>query len=160
MPRATSACETNPNDDCCRSCAHRETTPPTGCTALTVDSVCSVVPQDKTYASYDALNDSLNLRCYDQQRRFGWDLLYPIERYSDALSNPKILNRAGALVDNPLFAARDGKGPRSASLISVSVIVGAPWQDLATTASLNGGPARILGLRRTREQRALAALDR
>ena len=39
---------------------------------------------------------------------------------------------AGILVENPLFAARDGKGPRSATLVSVSVIVGAPWQDLAT----------------------------
>jgi hypothetical protein len=35
--------------------------------------------------------------------------------------------------------AGDEKGPRSATLISVSVIVGAPWQDLATTASLSSG---------------------
>jgi hypothetical protein len=59
--------------------------------------------------------------------------LYPVERYSNALSNPKILNRAGTLVNNPLLAAR------SATLISVSTIVGAPWQDFATKDSLTAG---------------------
>lgn len=144
MPRASSACAVNPNDPCCRSCADQEVSPPAGCTALAQDSVCSVITEGQTYAAYDALNDSLNLRCFDQQRRFGFDLLQPIERYSSALSNPKITNRAGASVDNPLFAARDGKGPRSATLVSVSVIVGAPWQDLATTDSSNGGPLEYL----------------
>ena len=144
MPRASSACAANPNDPCCRSCADQETTPPAGCTALSQDSVCSVITEGQTYATYDPLHDSLNMRCFDQQRRFGFDLLQPIERYSSALSNPKITNRAGALVDNPLFAARDGKGPRSATLVSVSVIVGAPWQDLATTNSSNGGPLEYL----------------
>jgi len=144
MPRATSACAANPNDPCCRSCAAQETKPPAGCSALAQDSVCSVIADGQTYATYDALSDSLNMRCFDQQRRFGFDLLQPIERYSAALSNPKIANRAGAMVDNPLFAARDGKGPRSATLVSVSVIVGAPWQDLATADSSNGAPLEYL----------------
>ena len=144
MPRATSACESNPNDECCRSCAEQETSPPAGCVALAQDSVCSVVPTGQAYASYDYLNDRLNLRCFQQQRRFGFDFLQPVERYSNALTQPKVENRAGILVDNPLFAARDGKGPRSATLVSVSVIVGAPWQDLATTASLSGGPLEYL----------------
>jgi len=144
MPRASSACDTNPNDPCCRSCAESETAPPSGCAPLTQDSVCSVVSSGQTFATYDVLNDSLNLRCFDQQRRFGMDFLYPVERYSDALSKPRVPNRAGMLVDNPLFAARDGKGPRSATLISVSLIVGAPWQDLATTDSLGGGKLQFL----------------
>jgi hypothetical protein len=144
MPRATSVCETNPNDKCCRSCAEQETTPPAGCVALTQDSVCSVVPAGQAYASYDALNDRLNLRCFQEQRRFGVDLLQPIERYSNALNNAKVPNRAGILVDNPLFAARDGKGPRSPTQVSVALIVGAPWQDLASTASLSGGPLEYL----------------
>ena len=139
MPHATTACDTNPNDTCCRSCAQIEAVPPAGCPALSEDALCKTIPAGQTYATWDAGHDSLNLRCFKQQERFGFDLLYPIERYSDALSNPQVRNRAGVLVDNPLLAARGGKGPRSATLISVSVIVGAPWQDLATTASLGAG---------------------
>ncbi len=141
MPLSTEACNTNSNDPCCRSCAQREFVTPTGCSALADDPFCKNVPAGQAYATWDAPHDSLNLRCFDQQRRFGFDLLYPIERYSDALSNPKVRNRAGVLLDNPLLAARDGKGPRSATLVSVSVIVGAPWQDLATSASLSAGHA-------------------
>jgi hypothetical protein len=141
MPLSTVACEANANDPCCRSCATYEVTPPTGCMALSADAHCKGVSSGASYATWDPLHDSLNLRCFDQKRRFGFDLLYPIERYSDALSNPRVQNRSKVLVDNPLLAARDGKGPRSATLISVSLIVGAPWQDLATTDSLSSGHA-------------------
>ena len=139
MPLSTAACATNPNDACCRSCAQNETTPPAGCSSLAQDSVCSTKAAGASYATWDALHDSLNLRCYNQHQRFGFDLLYPIERYSDALSNPMVHNRAQELVPNPLLAARDGKGPRSATMISVSLIIGAPWQDLASTASATAG---------------------
>jgi len=135
MPRATAACDVNPNDPCCRSCAQREVTPPAGCAALSEDAMCKNVSVGQAYATWDAMHDSLNMRCYDQQARFGFDLLYPVERYSNALSNPKILNRAGMLVNNPLLASR------SATLISVSTIVGAPWQDFASTDSLTAGHA-------------------
>jgi len=144
MPRSTTACDSNANDPCCRSCATSEALPPGSCAALSADANCKVVPSGQSYATWDVLHDSLNLRCFAQQKRFGFDLLYPIERYSDALSNPKVRTRAQALVDNPLLAARDGKGPRSATLISVSLIVGAPWQDLAATESLSTGPIRYL----------------
>jgi hypothetical protein len=139
MPLAASACDANPNDKCCRSCATSEASPPEGCVAISEDSVCKTVPSGQSFATWDALHDSLNLRCFDQRRRFGFDLLYPIERYSDALTNPMVKNRAQEFVPNPLLAARDGKGPRSATLISVSLIVGTPWQDLASTASLSAG---------------------
>ena len=142
MPRSTAACDADVNDPCCRSCAQYEVAPPTGCSALTQDAVCkNVQTGGAQYATWEPLYDSLNLRCFEQRKRFGFDLLYPVERYSDALSNPHISTRTGELVENPLFAARDGKGPRSATLISVSVIVGAPWQDLATPASLSPGHA-------------------
>ncbi len=136
MPRATSVCDTNPNDACCRSCAQNESSPPAGCPSLKADPVCSAVAAGQVYATWDALHDSLNLRCFDQHQRFGFDLLYPVERYSNALSNPQIPNRAGALVPNPLFA-----GGRSATLVSVSAIIGAPWQDLGDAASLTANHA-------------------
>lgn len=141
MPRSTTACAINPNDPCCRSCAtNPASTPPAGCGAISDDANCKNIPANSSYATWDVPGDSLNLRCFDQQRRFGFDLLYPVERYSDALSNPQVRNRSQALVPNPLLVG-DEKGPRSATLISVSVIVGAPWQDLATPASLTSGHA-------------------
>ena len=140
MPLSTTACETNANDPCCRSCASSEITPRPGCAALSEDANCKNIPTGGSYATWDALHDSLNLRCFDQQRRFGFDLLYPVERYRDALSNPQVRNRSKALVPNPLLVG-DENGPRSATLISVSLIVGAPWQDLATPASLTSGHA-------------------
>jgi len=101
------------------------------------DSVCGAQLADSIVATWDTLHDSLNLRCFDQKRRFGFDFLYPIERYSAALTSPKIASRAGTMVDNPLFAARDGKGPRSPSLVSLSVVTGVPWQDLAPSDNLS-----------------------
>jgi len=145
MPRSTAACDANVNDPCCRSCAQNESVPPAGCPSLQQDAICKTIPSGQQYASWDQVHDSLNLRCFDQKKRFGFDLLYPVERYSNALSNPQVSNRAGVLIDNPLLAVRDGKGPRSATLISVSLIVGAPWQDLATSASLlTGHPIEYL----------------
>ena len=136
MPAATEVCASNPNDLCCRSCATYEAAPPTGCLALSADPVCKTVPAGASFQTLDPLHDSLNLRCFNQKRRFGFDLLNPVQRYSAGLTNPLIPSAGGGLVPNPLFAARNGKPARSASLISVSFIVGAPWEDLATDNSL------------------------
>jgi hypothetical protein len=130
MPRATSACDTDPNSACCRSCAQNEAAPPAGCSSLAFDANCEGAPAG-SFATWDQAHDSLNLRCFDQKQRFGFDLLYPINRYAVGLTNPMLTNRAGALVPNPLLTGR------SASLISLSVIVGVPWQDLATADSLS-----------------------
>ena len=97
--------------------------------------VAELQPAGQQYATWDMRHDSLNLRCFDQRRRFGFDLLNPLDRYTVGLTNATVYDRSGALVPNPLFAARAGKGARSNSLISLSVIVGAPWQDLATDDS-------------------------
>ena len=137
MPLATTTCDKNPNDPCCRSCAMRETSPVAGCPALTADANCMMPAVSTSYAAWDAAHDALNLRCFDQKRRFGVDFLNPISRYTTALTNPQISAGDGTAVDNPLLAARAGAGPRSPTLISVSVIVGVPWQDLATEASLS-----------------------
>ena len=139
MPRSTVECATDPNSPCCRSCATSQTDlPPSGCGALAEDANCALpVVLTQSYSTWDAAHDSLNLRCYEQKQRFGFDLLYELERYTTALTNYSINDRDGNLVDNPLFAARDGKPQRSNSLISVSLMVGAPWQDLATKDSLS-----------------------
>src|SRR5262249_16725190 len=117
-----SACATNPSDACCRSCGLVEAAPPAGCAALDTDPEC-------LKGAYDDLSDAPALRCWDEKRRFGTDFLNPIQRYADGLLNPTITNRAGKLVNNPLYSNAVSRDP---STVFVTAIVGVPWQDLAT----------------------------
>jgi hypothetical protein len=120
MPRGTASCARDPQDVCCRSCAATEELPPEGCTALVDDENCNAgpLPPEK--------ND-INVRCFDQRRRFGESALYPIERYVRGLTERTILDRQGREVINPLFA--DG---RTADMVHLAVVAGVPWQLLAT----------------------------
>lgn len=119
LPRATAACDSDPNDPCCTSCA---AVTPTGCEP---DPLC------ETSRNLEPIDDSLNLRCFEQRRRFGFDLLYPIERYASALRGDLVPSRAtGAMVPNPLYTG--GRTPR---LVGVAMIAGVPWQDLAVDAA-------------------------
>jgi hypothetical protein len=124
MPRATSACEKSPNDRCCVSCASAA---PAGCPSTASEPACAQP------ATWSALDDNLNLRCFDQKRRFGFDLLYPLQRYVDGLTQTMIASQSGKLVRNPLFP----KGGRTPSMVFLSGIVGVPWQDLASKDSLS-----------------------
>ncbi|HKO51461.1 MAG TPA: hypothetical protein VJV79_27320, partial [Polyangiaceae bacterium] len=137
MPLSTAACATNPNDKCCRSCAQKEDKAPDGCSALTADPVCMTIPKGSQYAIWDATHDSLNLRCYNQHKRFGFDLLYDTNRYVSALKNTTIrLESSGKVIANPLFDGTSDKGVRDTSLVFLAGIVGVPWQDIATKESL------------------------
>jgi hypothetical protein len=140
MPHATSACDKNPNDHCCRSCAQREVSPPAGCDSLSSDPVCSAVPSGQQYATYDALHDSLNLRCFEQRQRFGFDLLYETSRYVQALSatTMSLPSSPTIAVRNPLFTGEPGKPVRAPSLVFLAGILGVPWQDVASDASQTG----------------------
>jgi len=137
MPRATSACAANSNDPCCRSCAQQEGAPPAGCGILAEDSECKKIVSG-SYATWDPIDDSLNLRCYNQHQRFGFDLLYDTGRYVNALKNTVIpLQSTGQLVTNPLYdSTGSDKAPRDPSLVFLAGIVGVPWQDIADAASL------------------------
>lgn len=120
LPRARQECATNPNDPCCKSCGQ-----PSG--ACPQDPTC----QDPNGGSGPALlteaEDNINLRCWDQKRRFGIDFLYPIDRYTQAFTQATIVNRAGDLVPNPLFVGQTRKPEQ----VLVTGIVGVPWQDIA-----------------------------
>jgi len=160
VPRGTQICATDPNDECCRSCALSEESPPDGCTALSADPGCEL-------GVLGPAEEHPNLRCYEQQRRFGIDLLYPTARYVDALTSSQVFGRAceadadcppspqqpegGECVDvgggdrycrytNPLRSENPyypDRFPRSSSeLVYLTSIVGVPWQDLATAETL------------------------
>jgi hypothetical protein len=141
MPLSTAICATDPNNACCRSCAQRENLPPGGCQALSADATCKNVPGGQSFATWDTLHDSLNLRCYNQHQRFGFDLLYETQRYVSGLTEPTIhlQSNPNIAVTNPLFDPRDsGKPRRDPALVLVAGIVGVPWQDVADDASQTG----------------------
>jgi hypothetical protein len=126
MFRSTSACK-NPNDKCCQSCA--EVAANAGCPTIATDSECV---KGSTLASSE---DDLNLRCFEEKRRFGFSLLYPIARYRDGLTRQTVIARSTQqAVLNPIFAGHK----RHPSQVILTGIVGVPWQDLADQASLTG----------------------
>lgn len=135
MYRATSACSTNPNDACCQLCG--ETTANDGCPPIADDPECQ-----KSVTLTGAGEDDLNLRCWDQKRRFGFDFLYPVERYVGGFADAQVRGRGGELVANPLF--HRGGVDRDRSLFTLAVLGGVPWQDLATTSSLNGDELELM----------------
>jgi hypothetical protein len=138
MFRSTSQCLENPNDACCQSCGEAQAN--AGCPALASDSECV---KGNTYGS-GTVEDDLNLRCFEQKRRFGFDLLHPVERYVSGITAPQVPERTGELVPNPIYVARKGAPPRAADQVLLMGMVGVPWQDVATPASLEGDELEFL----------------
>jgi hypothetical protein len=123
MRRGTAACETNPNDMCCQSCAvqtFRE-----GCEQDPALNGCEAGP-DPSEATQDQLVEAYNIRCFDQKRRFGMDFLYGTDRYVAGFKSSMIYDRNNMLVANPLFA-----NGRELNQVFVVGIVGTPWQDVS-----------------------------
>ena len=98
MFRSRQECAINPNDICCRSCVQS----PGPCPP---DPTC-VAPNGGP-ALLSAEEDDVNLRCWDQKRRFGIDFLYALDRYEQAFTAPTIPDRLGNLVPNPIFSDLD-----------------------------------------------------
>ena len=155
LPRGTSACEENPNDPCCGPCLASWNFPD-GCPGLS-DPIC----QDNGGRwPKDALP---NLRCFDQKRRFGFEFLYPVQRYIDGIQQRVVPNRAGEMVQNPLFSdlqcgGVNCKPERDDSFIFWAMIVGVPWQDIARVNE-QGVPDLKLGYMTTSEMMELAGED-
>jgi hypothetical protein len=122
IPRATTVCDTNPLDACCRSCA--DTTQIAGCAPPADDPECQKGP-------YTPDENGFGIHCYEQKRRFGVDYLYPIERYVRGMTEEQVPARNGKLVQNPLFAPNEDGETRHHNLVVLAGIVGVPWQDLA-----------------------------
>jgi hypothetical protein len=141
LPHGAAVCAQNPNDKCCYFCS---AAPPAGCPA---DPTCAMAtPRDQ---------DQPNLRCFHQLQRFGYNFLYPVERYVNAFTQTQLCtsrpdlapdqtncrdannDRSPDLYPNPLFQSGTAV-PRDASLIFVAGIVGVPYQDLQTTHKPDG----------------------
>jgi hypothetical protein len=126
LPAPRSECAVDPNDPCCRSCGQIQD----GCPE---DPAC--FNPDGSVKTLNDLEDAANVRCWDQKRRFGIDFLYPIDRYTQALTSTTVVNRAGELVPNPIFSDLNPDDAttniRDPGLVVLAGIVGVPWQDLA-----------------------------
>jgi hypothetical protein len=137
MPRASSACATDPNSPCCRTCAAPV---PDGCPSNAEDAECQK-------PAYSMVEDNGNMRCFDQKRRFGVDRLHSVERYVRGLRDLTVPDRKGNPVTNPIYAAPPGMPPRDPGLVFLAGIVGVPWQDVATDASRAGTDLEYLSAR-------------
>jgi hypothetical protein len=71
--------------------------------------------------------DQLNVRGFHQLQRYGYDFLWPRQRYVDAFTLARVPGSDGRLGDNPIFAG----GRRTRDMIVVSGILGAPPKLLA-----------------------------
>ncbi|MRG94865.1 hypothetical protein GF068_23515 [Polyangium spumosum] len=126
MPRARQECAVDPNDPCCKSCGQD----PGECPA---DPTCTNPQGGPALLSPE--EDDINLRCWDQKRRFGIDFLYPTSRYVQAFSSAEIPDRSGTMVPNPIFSDLNPQDNitniRDPGLVFFAGIVGVPWQDIA-----------------------------
>jgi hypothetical protein len=122
--------------------------------------VCKNVTSPALFATWSAPNDSPNLRCYDQRRRFGFDLLYETSRYVNALTKPRLelQSTPGTFVQNPLFDGGAQHATRDSSLVFLAGIVGVPWQDIADDASLTGPGLSYLTAKELKEKGRWRAL--
>ncbi len=128
MPRARQECAVNVNDPCCKSCGQGQAECP-------VDPTCADPNGGSGPALLTDTEDNINLRCWDQKRRFGIDFLYPTDRYVQGFSSATIADRDGQLVPNPIFSdldpLDDNSNIRDPGLVFFTGIVGVPWQDIA-----------------------------
>jgi hypothetical protein len=142
VARGTNACQSDPWSPNCLSCWQVANNP-------------DAYPECKDGWGADVeLQEPLNLRCFQQKRRFGINFLYPIRRYVDALTDPKFADNTV----NPLFCTKfptkpDPNDPnsqiidrsqcvdvlRDKSLVFLGGIVGLPWQDIARDGDLKKG---------------------
>lgn len=146
---ASAACKTNPNDRCCYSCDAQAA--PQGC------------PVEDNCTGPTPTRDIPNLRCFDQKRRYGFDFLFPTQRYVNALRLPKICPYQnygtldcsckdekggnlegcvpGAEFKNPIFdpqyngTAAASEGRTGPEMVFLAGIVGVPWQDIAESGT-------------------------
>jgi len=138
LPRATSACEKDPNDPCCLPCLATGGIPE-GCTPPKSDPAC------QAGNVLSGAQDPLNLRCLQNKRRYGYDFLYPTSRYVAGLTETLVARRSdGKMVENPLFASVPGHQRRNKALVYLAGIVGVPWQDVADDQSRQGAGLRYM----------------
>ena len=136
MSSPTNECATDPWSPDCKSCWSTDVQGRPECAT----------------SSLPAAKDGLNLRCFDQKRRFGLDFLFPVSRYVDGLT--KVRLPSGQL--NRVFCNDivPGSNPeqcatlmRPTDQIYLLGIVGVPFQDIRWESQFQGNPMPLSGIR-------------
>ncbi|MEZ4293429.1 MAG: hypothetical protein R3B70_00510 [Polyangiaceae bacterium] len=147
LPAARAVCSVAPGDECCYSCGQSGPKDANGNPICPDDPSCKGADGNVVY--YGDLDDHINVRCFDQKRRFGIDFLYPIDRYVSALTEKTVIDRNGEVVPNPIYSDLDPSDEifqvRDPSLVLLAGIVGVPWQDIART-NANGVARSVAGI--------------
>jgi hypothetical protein len=169
MPPSVGVCATDPNSPCCRSCALSEVTPPSGCLPLANEPTCQAMaslPREadrldlrcfhqKQRFGVDLLMPTARYAVGLRSRTLCPDSIY---RDADctcemARTSAQRLNRpapactekeTGKPVPNPIFSnlTSEPAFERDPSQVLLAGILGVPWQDIATPATLND-PAHL-----------------
>jgi hypothetical protein len=137
MPTPSDECAAAPDDPCCVHC----TLPDAGACIDWDGGECDPFRWDPPY-------DNINVRCFDQKRRFGFDFLFALDRYITGLTSAQVPDHEGNLHPNPIYTDLQDSGLpeiRGSNLVILAGIVGVPWQDVARRAG-NGSPDLINGL--------------
>ncbi len=162
--RGTSACDDPKTVDtaACTSCAYPGHAADPGCQKPGDIDTATGQPQ---LGYYKAAEDTLNTRAFHMKQRYGEDPQFPIRRYVNGLSSPRVPDRSGEVYDglgsdgqpnktynaknnctNPLFAATLptdatgdlcglAAGPRAPDQVILTTITGVPWQLLTENPS-------------------------
>jgi hypothetical protein len=153
ITRASAACDSDPNDACCYSCSFEA---PPGCSPKREDAGCCppgaggvacAAVEPLISPEEEQLRLGRNLRCFDQKRKYGYDYLYPVQRYVLGLTSPWLPEgfdeQGRPLTDaegnvrflkNPLYSQPldDQGNVRAKEQVFFVGVVGVPWQDVAT----------------------------
>jgi hypothetical protein len=165
LPRGTSACGTDgvggtPNDPNCVSCAQVSSSEQSS------DPNCAMGP----YSSLEDWGFDLNLRHVHTKAKYGLDPQFPIGRYVNGLTSPKVPDRFGEYpVDsngnikvanyqgtndctNPLFASELPTGSSLDPQALCQLPAGQRTKDLVFYAHIGGVPWQLLHFDPTSEQ--------
>jgi hypothetical protein len=117
---------------------------------------CLYVPQAdaaqrEALGCNERVETDVNLRCFDQRRRFGFDGLYPVQRYVDAIRAKKVYDTSGAAIAlsspagqaNAIYFANDDPSVRNpenmvAPLVPNPLYDDLPWREYEKTCTGEG----------------------
>jgi len=112
-PRGTSACDTDPGSEDCTSCIFGRDCDPNDatCRKIRQDPSCTKSPvAGKSGPGFDGFyapdDDNVNVRFHRMKERYGVDPQYPIRRYVDGLTKPRVPDRA---TEHPEQIGGDGR---------------------------------------------------
>ncbi|MBX3226857.1 MAG: hypothetical protein KIT84_38435 [Labilithrix sp.] len=112
-PRGTSVCASEPGSPDCTSCAFGADCDPTteACQKIRQDPSCTESPvPGKDGLGFDGFfapaDDDVNVRFHRMKQRYGVDPQYPIRRYVDGFTKPRVPDRA---TEHPETTRPDGR---------------------------------------------------